>query len=174
MEVEKIDSNENFIRFVNQYQNLVFSICLKLTGDYFVSEDLTQETFLSAYKNIHKFDGQSEKAWICRIASNKSIDWLKSAKRKEVFASEADVCKEEVSSENDPLYRVLNKEVFENVKRCCEELKPPYCEVATEFFVKGKTTKEIAKQSDVPLNTVQTRLYRAREMLKENMGKEVP
>ena len=45
MEVEKIDSKENLIRLVEQYQNLIFSICLKLTGDYFTAEDLTQETF---------------------------------------------------------------------------------------------------------------------------------
>ena len=144
MEVEKIDSNENFIRFVNQYQNLVFSICLKLTGDYFVSEDLTQETFLSAYKNIHKFDGQSEKAWICRIASNKSIDWLKSAKRKEVFASEADVCKEEVSSENDPLYRVLNKEVLEKMKGEYDQTVPIYSAIK----VNGKKLYEYARNGE--------------------------
>ena len=82
--MEKIGSQDNFIRLINQYQNLIFSICLKLTGDYFAAEDLTQETFLSAFKYIDSFDGQSEKAWICRIASNKAIDYLKSAKRREV------------------------------------------------------------------------------------------
>ena len=53
----KIDSRENFIRLINQYQNLVFSICLRLTGDYFAAEDLTQETFIAAYGHLHEFDG---------------------------------------------------------------------------------------------------------------------
>lgn len=171
--MEKIDSNENFIRLVNQYQNLIFSICLKLTGDYFVAEDLTQETFISAFKYIDSFDGQSEKAWICRIASNKAIDYLKAAKRREVPTLQEDMQNEPIANGADPLQKILNREVMEEMKERCQALKPPYDEVATEHFIRGKTAKEIANQSGVPLNTVQTRLYRAREMLKTSMSKEV-
>ena len=46
---------------MNQYQNLVFSICLKLTGDYFIAEDLTQETFISAYHHLTKRDQGKKK-----------------------------------------------------------------------------------------------------------------
>ncbi len=172
--MEKIDSKENLTRLVNQYQNLIFSICLKLTGDYFAAEDLTQETFLSAFKYIDTFDGQSEKAWICRIASNKSIDYLKAAKRREVPMLQEEMTEENTDNGNDPLQTVINKEVMEHMKKRCEKLKPPYDEVATDYFIRGKTTKEIAKLRNEPLNTIQTRLYRAREMLKSSMSKEVP
>ena len=84
-EVENIDSKENLIRLISQYQNLVFSICLKLTGDYFAAEDLTQETFLAAYRHIEEFDGLAEKAWLCRIASNKCIDYRREAARRLVL-----------------------------------------------------------------------------------------
>ena len=174
MEVEKIDSKENLIRLVNQYQNLIFSICLKLTGDYFAAEDLTQETFLSAFKYIETFEGESEKAWICRIASNKAIDYLRAAKRREVPTLQEDITVEIIGTENDPLQKVINKEIVEDLKQRCENLKPPYDEVAIEHFIKGKKAKEIASQKNIPLNTVQTRLYRAREMLKNSMSKEVP
>ena len=40
--MEIIDSRENLIRLINQYQNLVFSICLKITGDYFTAEDIIE------------------------------------------------------------------------------------------------------------------------------------
>ena len=53
-----------------------------MTGDYFVSEDIAQETFISAYKHFEDFDGNNEKAWICRIATNKCIDYLKSSARR--------------------------------------------------------------------------------------------
>ena len=66
---------EPFTQMVHKYQNLVFSICVKMTGDYFAAEDLTQETFLSAYRHKEEFDGKNEKAWLCRIASNKCIDY---------------------------------------------------------------------------------------------------
>lgn len=172
--MEKIDSRENLTRLVDQYQNLIFSICLKLTGDYFAAEDLTQETFLSAFQYIDTFDGQSEKAWICRIASNKSIDYLKAAKRREVPTLQEDMAEEPMESGDDPLQKVINKEVMEDMKNRCQNLKPPYDEVATDYFIRGKTTKEIAISKNEPLNTVQTRLYRAREMLKKTLSKEVP
>ncbi len=172
--MEKIDSKENLTRLVNQYQNLIFSICLKLTGDYFAAEDLTQETFLSVFQYIDTFDGQSEKAWICRIASNKAIDYLKAAKRREVPTLQEEMTEEPMENGNDPLQKVINKEVMENMTKRCQNLRPPYDEVATEYFIRGKTTKEIATSKNEPLNTIQTRLYRAREMLKSSMSEEVP
>ena len=69
---------------IDQYQNLIYSICYRLTGDYFEAEDLAQDTFLSAYKNLSSFDGKNERAWLCRIATNKCIDYLKRAGRRSV------------------------------------------------------------------------------------------
>ena len=46
---------------IKQYQNLIYSICLKSVGNPFDAEDLTQEVFLSAYKNLSRFDGNYEK-----------------------------------------------------------------------------------------------------------------
>lgn len=56
---------------INQYQNLIYSICLKSVGNPFDAEDLTQEVFLSAYKNLSRFDGNYEKAWLSKIACPK-------------------------------------------------------------------------------------------------------
>ena len=84
MKVGKLDSGEKLIELMNQYKNLVFSVCLKMTGDYFAAEDITQETFISAYQHLKDFDGNSKKSWLCRIASNKCIDYMRAAKRREV------------------------------------------------------------------------------------------
>ena len=89
-EVENIDVKENLIRLVQQYQNLIFSICLKLTGDYFTAEDLTQETFVLAYQHYEDFDGRDEKAWLCRIASNKCVDYQRAAARRMIPTTQED------------------------------------------------------------------------------------
>ncbi|MDD3368765.1 MAG: sigma-70 family RNA polymerase sigma factor [Lachnospiraceae bacterium] len=80
--VERIISKVNIGELIDTYQNLVFSICYKLTKDYFAAQDLAQETFLSVYRHWYQFDGTNEKAWICRIATNKSMDYLKASARK--------------------------------------------------------------------------------------------
>ena len=77
-------TQEKLAALIDTYDKLVFSICYKLTGDYFAAEDLMQETFLSAFQKYQTFDGNNEKAWICRIATNKSIDYLRSASHRSV------------------------------------------------------------------------------------------
>lgn len=170
--MEKIDSKENFIRLLRQYQNLVFSICLKLTGDYFAAEDLTQETFLSAYQHMGTFDGQAEKAWICRIASNKCTDYLRAAARRTVPVEEEELQSAAGVAKEEPLGLVLNRELLAELKTACEALNPPYREIALAHYVEGKTAGEIAAKQGASLNTVKTRIYRAREMLKKSIGKE--
>lgn len=164
---------DNYIRLIEKYRNLVFSICLKMTGDYFAAEDLTQETFLAAYKHWKEFDGQAEKAWICRIAGNKCIDYHRAAARKMVPTKEEEILGKEVGNINIPLQTVINQQVIEELRQCCERLPSPYKEVALMHFMEGQSAKEIADKTGVGLNTIQTRIYRAREKLKNNYRKEM-
>lgn len=171
--MEKISTNENFIRLIEQYQNLVFSICLKMTGDYFTAQDLSQETFVAAYKHLDDFDGQSEKAWLCRIASNKCIDYLKEAKRREMPVISDEMDTEDMVDTKDPLTCILNQEIMEELKHCCEALSPPYREVAICHFVEGRSAGEIATLKKMNIHTVNTRLLRAKKMLKLSFRKEM-
>lgn len=171
-EVEIINAKEELIRLVQQYQNLIFSICLKFTGDYFAAEDLTQEIFLAAACHLDSFDGRAEKAWLCRIATNKCIDYRKSAARRMIPVAE-----EELpvmgSVENEPLQLVLTREAMKELESKCRSLPSPYAQVALNYFIKGQRADEIARQSGDKPKTIQTRIYRAREMLKKSYGKEL-
>ena len=171
--MEKIDAKDNFIRLIHQYQNLIFSICLKLTGDYFVAEDLAQETFVTAYQHWQEFDGENVKAWLCRIASNKAVDYRRSAARRMIPTAEEELPKEHLIDYTEPVRKILNKEIVEELKKRCKELPPPYNRIALQYFLEGKSAKEISEQSNVNLHTVQTQIYRAREKLKKSFGKEL-
>jgi len=171
--VEKIDSKETLIRLISQYQNLIFSICLKLTKDYFVAEDLTQETFLSAYKHLDQHSLEAEKAWLCRIASNKCVDYLRAAARKDILTEEEAIHSLEQPAREEPMRQVLNSEILEELRFCCNALSPPYREVAIAHFMDGKTAKEIAQESQTNINTVKSHIHRAREMLKKSYRKEL-
>ena len=171
--MERIDSKENLIRLIDQYQNLVFSICLKLTGDYFAAEDLTQDTFMAAFANWDKFRGGSEKAWLCRIAANKCIDYGRLASSKELPAEEDELHSSRESGRDGPLEQVLNWEIMDELENCCRRLPPPYDRTALLHFLEGKSAGEIADQTGAGLNTVKTRIRRAREMLKKSFRKEL-
>lgn len=151
---------------IDHYQNLVFSICYKITGNYFDAEDMTQETFLSAYRNFSKFDGQNEKAWICRIATNKCIDLKRKASNNQIPTEESFFL--EMKDKNNSVEEnVMNVQIKEELFRNCNALKPPYDEVARCYFYEELTTSQIAEKLNRNEKTVQTQVYRARGMLKK-------
>ena len=145
---------------------------MKLTKDYFVAEDLTQDTFLTAYQHLSEFDGKAEKAWLCRIASNKCIDYQKSAARRVIATAKEDIPEVVSSSDNEPLQLVLNKEVMKEFEQCLELLSTPYKEVAKQHFIEGKTAKEISTKTGIGIKTIQTQIYRSKELLKKSFRKE--
>lgn len=170
-EVDKIDSKQYLAQMIMQYQNLIFSICVKMTNDYFTAEDLAQETFLSAYKNIDSFDGQNEKAWLCRIATNKCIDYQKQAARR-MIPSEDVQFENRPSLEGLPEADYIEQEAVRQLRERCMQLKPPYDEIAKLYFVEERKTEEIAEIKQKNLKTIQTQVYRARAMLRKLYGKE--
>lgn len=168
--MEKIDKNEALQQMMSKYKNLIFSICLKMTGDYFTAEDLTQETFLSVYEHMDSFDGRNEKAWICRIASNLCIDYRRQAARRMIPTSDEEMPPS--VTEEEPLGLYINREAMEELKQRCGALKPPYDAVAYAYYYEGRTADEIAAKEKKKKKTIQTQIYRARDMLKKIYGKE--
>ena len=73
-----------FDRLVQKYQSLVYTICRQLVADEGYAQDLTQETFLSAWRSMDRCPAGYEKQWLARIASNKAKDYLRSEPRLEI------------------------------------------------------------------------------------------
>ena len=170
----ELDIEEYFSYLLQQYEKLVYSICYRTCGNPFDAQDLTQDTFLAVYKHLGTFDRQYERAWICRIASNKAIDHMKSRKRlEECKDDEFFTVVEDPGAGPEDAY--IQKETKELVLSVCNQLKSPYREVAYEHFYLEKPMAEIAREQDTNLKTVQTRVYRARaqirRLLEERGGK---
>lgn len=167
-EVGNIHDEAYLKELLEKYQNLVYAICLKATGNAFDAEDLTQETYIAAYKSLPTFDRSYEKAWICKIASNKCLDFLKSAKRR-VQPAEEETFLQLADTKGGPEENYLEKESRESVLSLCGQLKEPYKTVAIEHFFKEKTAAQIAEEKGKNTKTIQTQIYRARAMLKKTV-----
>ncbi len=170
-----ISKDENFIRLLAEYEKLVFSICYHITRQYFDAEDLTQETFLAVYKNLDKFDGQNEKAWITRIATNKCLDYIKRAERRNVLTEDVLLETNFEASQNyeaSPEEKCLENSLREEFREICLSLKPPYDKIAYQYFYEEKSVSEISEASGVNQKTVQTRIYRARDKLRKLWRRE--
>lgn len=169
--MEEIYQNSYFEDLLTKYEKLVFSICYRMTNNYFDAQDLTQETFISVYKVIESFDEKNEKAYITRITTNKCLDHLKNAERRTMPSED-----EELERGSPPVdsaeKQVMEIVVMEQLEKCCNRLKEPYKTVAYEYFYKGKTAKEIAEHINANVHTVQTQIRRVRKVLRTQWDKE--
>ena len=169
--MEEIYQNSYFEDLLTKYEKLVFSICYRMTNNYFDAQDLTQETFISVYKVIESFDEKNEKAYITRITTNKCLDHLKNAERRTVPSEN-----EELERGSPPVdsaeKQVMEIVVMEQLEKCCNRLKEPYKTVAYEYFYTGKTAKEIAEHINANVHTVQTQIRRVRKVLRTQWDKE--
>lgn len=140
-----------------------------MTSDYFAAEDLTQDTFLAAYEHLKSFDGANAKAWICRIATNKCIDYMSHSGRRSIPTEDIrlESSMDAASPEETPENICMEKEVKEMLLMNCRRLRPPYNEIAQAYYYEEMEVKEIARRRGQKIKTVQTQVYRARDMLRK-------
>lgn len=167
--------NEEFAQLVQQYERLVYTVCYQFVKDPQLAEDLAQETFLSAYTHREDCPPGSYKPWLARIAANKAKDWLKSAYRRRVTASEDDAIDALSHTGGDPPPEELavTRDEAERARDAILALKEPYHRAAVLFFLEEKDIGEIAAILNRPPKTVHTQIYRARVMLRDKLKGEI-
>ena len=165
-------TNESFSQFVGQYEKLVFTVCFQMVRDYQEAQNLSQETFLSAFRNIDRCPPEHYKPWLCRIATNKAKDHLKSAYARRVSAP-GEEAMDALPAHGSPEEWLLAEEGETRIQERIRALPEPYHKVSILYFFEEKPVEEIAKLLNRPKKTVQTQLYRAKQILREQLGKEL-
>ena len=170
---------EDFANLMRQYQNLVFTVCLQFVRDQHTAEDLTQDTFLSAWAKIDGCDPAYYKQWLVRVATNKCKDHLKSAWVRKVEAHEDDTLPEPrgapprgtalTAAEPDPQDAYLQQVESTELEELVRTLREPYGKVATMYLLEDKPVAEIAKSLNRPPATVQNQLFRAKVLLRQRI-----
>ncbi len=154
-----------FETMVENYGNLVFSVCLRITGDYYEAQDLTQDTFIAAFKALDHFEGGSEKAWLCKIATNKCLDYLKRKRPVCIDINDPQADMKDFSPPPEEEY--IQNETCRQLKRLCDSLKEPYRTTALMHFVEGYGISEISEATKRSPTTVRTHIFRARKKLQK-------
>lgn len=166
-----INHSEQLEQWIDEYQNLIYTICFRMTGDYFEAQDLTQETFLSAYKCSAYFDGHNPRAWLCRIASNKCLDYLKANGRRQIPTDDRFFLTYQDSSP-PPERSLTEKDIRQQLYACCMQLKSPYREAALDYYYYEMDIQQMAAKTGKNIKTLQTHIYRAKAMLRKMLRKE--
>lgn len=162
---------DSFAKLIEIYKNYVFAIILNFIKDYTEVENVAQEVFLQTYISLPKYENDNFKGWISRIATNKSIDWLR--KKRSKFKEETMEVPEEVvdvwsiSNKDTPESWIIEKENKEDINKVLNLLPQIYIDVIRKFYFEEKSYDEIAKEEGVTIKTIESRLYRGRKILRE-------
>ena len=160
---------------VLQYQDrLVFSV-YKFLKDYELAQDIAQEAFVKAFKNIEKFRGDSSfYTWIYRIAINTAKNLLSSkARSSEVYddeITELKLSESAVTTENPE--NILEAEELRSKMMDAIQSLPD--DIRTTFSLRefdGLSYEEIAKVQNCPIGTVRSRIHKGREILDKTFSK---
>lgn len=179
--IEKVLSGDGraYEKLVENYQNLVFGIVLRLVGNKTDAEDLVQEIFVKIYRYLDRYNGEFAFAtWIIKIATNHSIDFLRKNKLKttplDLSPGEQDDKKavyQIASSVLPPDKELMRKEQKVIIERAINELPEKYRVIIILRHSEEKNYEEIAQLLNIPIGTVKARLFRAREMLNKSLKK---
>lgn len=155
-----------FADLVDTYKNLVFSLALRMLKQTEEAEEVSQDTFIKVFKGIDKFKSDSKlSTWIYRITYNSCLDRLKS-KRREFMTVEIDEHNANKIGDVGNAFEVLaQKEREEAIRECLAKLPPDDAALLTLFYFEEKKLQEIEKITDLSVNTIKVRLFRARKRL---------
>jgi RNA polymerase sigma-70 factor, ECF subfamily len=163
-----------FNELVRRYQRCVHSLIYRIVGNEDDAADLVQETFLRAYRALESFrQDASFVTWLYRIASNLSIDLLRSRRSRGTLSLDFELAEGREPAADEmlsPETSVVRGEVSEIVHRAIMGLPDRYRIVIAMRHLQGLRVHEIAEALQIPVGTVKTHLYRAREMLRQRLG----
>jgi len=172
--IEKILSGDEaaFAEIVKIYLKPVYNFIYRFISDRDAAEDLAQETFVKAWKNIHHFDmDKNFRTWLFTIAKNTTFDYLK--KKKEIpfstFANEeGESWLENVADENILPDEILERsDLAEELEKILEKIPVHYRAILFLHYKEDFSLHEISEILGEPYNTVKSRHQRGLARLKE-------
>ena len=161
----------DFEKLVTAYEKNVYNIALRMVGDPDDAADMTQETFIKAYRALSSFRGDSKfSSWLYRIASNVCLDFLRSRSRHpQVSLSTVDeddrATFELPDMRQNPEEQLMKKLGMEAVRRGLEQLPEQQRQMLVLRELGGLSYAELAQTLGLEEGTVKSRIFRARKRL---------
>lgn len=165
-----------FESLVIEHQQKVYNICLRMTGNEQDAYDLSQESFLKAWKGLETFQFESAfSTWLYRLTSNACLDFLRAQKRRpttSLTTEDDDGETVQIDVEDaapTPEQAVLAAEDREMLKAALDAIDDEARAIITLRVIDGLSYEQIAAVLGIKEGTVKSRLSRAREKLKKKL-----
>ena len=158
--------------FAENYMEKLFYFCLKKTGSPMEAEDLTQDISLQIITSLSRGSVPTTfSAWVWKIARNRYSVWAKEKHDRNESVTGSDIGDYEIEDDSeDILDKMINAEQMALLRRELAFIKSDYRNIVVAYYIENKNVREIAGSLSLSTNTVKSRLFRAREVLKEGMN----
>lgn len=174
----KTGDKESFNQLVRRWERPIFALAYRTLGREEDARDVTQETFLRAFRALPGFKGDAKfSSWLYRIALNLCRDWMRKDRRTPVVAVPEGVELEQLASEHQQHTASVEDlaaraELSRGVAKAMEHLPD---EQRTAILLKeyhGLTFQEIADTTNCPLSTAKTRVYQGLTLLRKHLAEQ--
>ena len=168
----KRGDQDAFAQLVQRYQRRIFNLVYRMLQQYEEASEITQETFLAAWQGLPSFRGDARFAtWLYRIAYNCALKQLETRKRE--WALQA-ALQAEQALESEDTYKSADAQIDEHerqafVQEHLSRLPAKYRAVLILRHLQDMTYEEMAEILTMPVGTIKTHLFRARNLLKQRL-----
>lgn len=166
--IQKCLNNDRRAQLIlyNQYAKAMYNLSLNMVHQVEIAEDIMQESFISAFKNLKTFKADvSFGAWLKKIVINKCLDYLK--KKKIVFEPLDNEGKIAEPTEQDEQY--FKEKTIEEIKKQLARLPVGYRTIINLYIFEGYDHDEIAQILSISSSTSRSQYARAKSLLLENL-----
>lgn len=166
---------EAFGQLVRRHQRRIHRLALHMLRDHAEAEDISQETFIRAYRAIERFDGRSEPyTWLYRIAINLSLNRIRSKKSARVTHDTDDprldgVLVDRRPESSDPARSTQHRELYSALAAGIDQLSESLRTTLILVCIDGRPHDEVAQILGAPEGTIAWRIHEARRKLRDFM-----
>ncbi len=155
-----------FAFLVEKYEDMVFSLALKITKRREEAEEVAQDSFIKAFKSLQHFKGDSKfSTWLYKITYNNCIDRVKKIARKYNTDTIDEVNENKIKAIEDTLQTIERGERAEVIKECMDLLPEDERTILWLFYFKELSLKEIKDVTSYSESNIKVKLHRARKRL---------
>ncbi len=163
--------DELYSILIDRYSGKIFSTAYSYTHNHEETRDLVQDILIKVYQNLAKFKVDSKfSTWLYRVAVNSCIDWNRKNNSRTIKIAwnfeENDILNSIVDENAGPEQVVMNQEHREFIMNIVSDMPEIYKTVLILYYFEELKIQEISYVIDCPKKTVETRLYRAKGILK--------
>ena len=166
-----VDLERQFTEIVEQYSDLAYSVAFRMLRNVEDAEDAVQEAYISAFKALPNFKGQSKlSTWLYRIVVNACLMKIRKDKSKAKYLSEKTFDDAIVYDwKNDPEEAAVNSELRSMLESGLDHLSPDLRAAVVLRDIQGLSTEESADVLNISIASLKSRLHRARIMLRRHL-----